>query len=169
MAMKLYFSRHLGWALLLIIFCFIFFVIWSYPNQKARKTQYAKMLGVSSNALQQGIIYSHLKYHSLSDGTGAKLDLLKMGNSLVDFNQFGFPIGNSHTEDSLKLGITTAHCRELWDDLLQPMRPMITPEPRASLSVKAIQGKCVFTSLDYGNMAIEYKPASGSVQLQVYD
>ena len=144
-------------------------MIWSYPNQNARKSHYAKMLGVSSNALQQAVIYAHLKYHALSDGKGAKLDLLQMDGSLIDFNKSGFPMGNSHTINSIKLSITTANCRELWNDLLHPMRPMILPEPRASLSVEAVRGKCVFTSTLYPNMSIEYSPEEGSVNLRVFD
>jgi hypothetical protein len=140
-----------------------------FPDQRQAARIQRNMIAMTAAALQEAVIFSHLKYHLKSVGGDAYLDLFELNGEGVDFNSSGFPVGVSHTTDSLQLPVTQKHCRELWQTLLAPMQPMLAPDHYASFNVRASNGKCVFTSIGFVEFGIVYDPKLGRVQMTVVD
>jgi hypothetical protein len=167
--MKVTLSRQLGWAIVVVLFTAVLIGLLMFPDQRQAARIQRKMMAMTAAALQEAVVFSHMKYHTRSDNQTSYLDLFELNGQGVDFNSSGFPVGVSHTSDSVKLPITQRDCRELWETLLAPMRPMLAPDHYASFTVRASNGKCVFTSIGFVEYGIVYDPELGRVQLTVVD
>lgn len=160
-------SRSFAWFLILSFFGFLMvYIIW-YPDYREAERVQRKMMAMTTAALQESIIFTHMKYHMSSAAGSAKLDLLLLDGQGLDFNEKGYPVGFEHSESSLQLPLTVRDCRQLWDALLLTMRPMLDPAEDALFKVLAINGKCVFTSKKFFEQSIVYDPDTGRVQLSI--
>ena len=157
------FSRQFYWLLFIAVFALTLLWIINHPSDHQSNKLHDNMMAMSTVAFQEAIVFTHMKYHASANRTGAILDLVQLDNHKIDFNQHGFPVGTDHTESSVILPITTRNCRQLWTTLLQPLSPMLQPDHYASLKVKAVNGKCVFTSIKSPSSKITYSPVSGRV------
>ncbi|PWK52932.1 hypothetical protein [Pleionea mediterranea] len=160
-----YFSRQFYWLLFIAVFALTLLWIINHPSDRQSIRLHNNMMAMTTMAFQEAIVFTHMKYHASANRTGAILDLVQLDHHNIDFNQHGFPVGTDHTESSVILPITTRNCRQLWIALLQPMSPMLQPDPYASLKAEAINGKCVFTSLNSPSTKITYSPVSGRVAM----
>ena len=136
------------------------------PNYEQSGRLYQNMMSMSTAAFQEAIIFAHLQYH-INPKKGAGIDLVDIGGEGIDYNQLGYPVGIDRDQRTLLLPISVGDCRSLWQTLLAPMSPYLTPDDFASLEVKALRGKCVFTSVLYTEQRIIYDPNTGKVSLQV--
>lgn len=165
--MSISFSRQFGWTLFLLTFASILFWLLANPNEREAARVHRNMMAMTTAAFQEAVIFAHMKYHTSTSGSGEYVDLFELNGAGIDFNRFGFPVGINQTSKSVILPITRQECRNLWDTLLAPMRPMLSPDQYASLTVSAINGKCVFTSMSFYEQSIEYNPETGRVSLNV--
>ncbi|WP_144392399.1 hypothetical protein [Pleionea sediminis] len=165
--MRLAISRLITWSL--VIGFFISSLLWSVlsPNERESRKADQQILTVTTSALQQAVIFSHMKFHAVSANKLNYIDLVKINDFGLDFNKQGFPIGTSHSENSITLPVTTNNCREIWNALLVVMQPMLEPEAQAKIRVKSLSGVCHFRSIKFPEHSILYNPKSGKVSLKI--
>ncbi len=162
------FSRQTGWFITLLLL--IGYLLWTFnqPDPQVASKMHRNMMAMTTGALQEAVIFAHMKYHALGKAnSGEQLDLLEISGEMLDFNAEGFPVGINHNSDSIKLPIRSTDCRQLWQLLLAPMRPYVQPEEHSSIRVEAFNGECVFTSTQYSNYKIKYSPKKGKVSFWV--
>ncbi len=165
--MNISFSRQFGWTLILLFFASILFWLMANPDEREAARIHRNMMAMTTAAFQEAVVFAHMKYHTSTSGEGEIIDLFELNGKGIDINRYGFPVGINQTLASVNLPITQQECRNLWDTLLAPMRPMLSPDEFASLTVRSFNGKCVFTSMSFIEQSIEYDPETGRVRLYV--
>jgi hypothetical protein len=164
---KLSKQRILGWVFFLASFITAMAWLWLHPNQRTASRLYQNLMASMTAALQESIIFAHMRYHANAVVGQPELDLIVVQGEGLDYNQQGFPVGIGHSQDSVELPINTGDCRDIWNTLVFQLRPLLEPAENAVLSVKSLYGECVFTSIKYNNQRIVYNPASGIVKLAI--
>ncbi len=160
-------ARIYGWLFFIGFFIAVLWWLLTTPDEKNTRWIYQNLMASNTAALQEAVIMAHMKYHTNSTGQGIALDLFELSGEYIDYNEHGFPIGINHTLESARLPVTTADCRDIWNSLLNVMRPLLSPNENAALNVTTLNSKCVFTSIKHPELSTVYDPKRGMVSMQV--
>ena len=97
--------------------------------------------------------------------TSAQTDLPGFGDGTVDTNSAGYPVSSAADQASLT---TAAHCKEVWDSILQnsPLMDTATADlSGADFEASFGASTCTYTYQDGGVMSVAYVPGSGVVSV----
>jgi hypothetical protein len=138
-------------------------MLFSYSDNSSRLLK--NSIIINGSAFRSGIRFAHVKFN-FYEKKHNHLNIWTSNGIGLDFNSNGFPIGTSILNNKQQLPISSEQCRQIWQFVLDPVRPVLklTLNKTGYWTTLNSKNECTYRYSSYKPHII-YQPTTGQITL----